>query len=186
MFEPLAVTVLPLLFLVVLFGGGAVLRRRQIDMDGEPPIDRPLFYASKYSIVLVWGAMVAQSWGAPVALVGVPPASRWAGLVLWTAGFLVLFVGRLGLGSAFRIGSPRESTSLRVNGLFRLSRNPMYLGVYSTLLAAALYTLNPVVLAVGAFIGLVHHRIVLAEERHLTNAFGTEYSDYCRRVRRYF
>jgi protein-S-isoprenylcysteine O-methyltransferase Ste14 len=185
MIERLVVTLLAVLFLVVLFGGGALLRRRHIDMDGEPPIDRPLFVASKYAIVLVWGAMVAQAWGAPMAFVEVPPAARWAGLILWAAGFAVLFTGRFGLGSSFRIGSPRESTRLKVEGLFSLSRNPMYLGVYATLLASTLYTLNPIVLAVGAFIVAVHHRIVLAEERHLTSAFGTEYVDYCRRVRRY-
>lgn len=185
MFEPLAVTVLPALFLAVLFGGGAALRRKHIDMDGEPPIDRRAFYASKYAIVGMWGATIACSWGAPLSIVDVPRASRWTGLLLWAAGFLVLFVGRFALGGSFRIGSPREATRLRVNGLFRLSRNPMYLGVYTTLVASVLYTLNPVVLAVGIFAAAVHHRIVLAEERYLANAFGSEYADYCRRVRRY-
>jgi protein-S-isoprenylcysteine O-methyltransferase Ste14 len=120
--------------------------------DGEPPIDRRLFYASKYTILIVWGAMVARSWGAPLSFVDVPLASPWSALFLWPAGFLVLFVGRFGLGSSFRIGSPRESTSLKVHGLFGFSRNPMYLGVYATILAAVLYTLNPIVLVAGAFV----------------------------------
>jgi protein-S-isoprenylcysteine O-methyltransferase Ste14 len=154
-------------------------------MDGEPPIERSVFYASKYAIVVLWGATVARSWGAPLSFMAVPPASRWTGLFLWAAGFMVLFAGRLGLGSSFRIGSPKEATRLKVDGLFRVSRNPMYLGVYATLLASALYTLNPIVFAVGAFVAVVHHRIVLAEERHLAHTFGAEYADYRRRVRRY-
>ena len=100
-------------------------------------------------------------------------------------GFILLFIGRFGLGNSFRIGSPRESTRLRVDGLFRISRNPMYLGVYCTLLATVLRTLNPVLLLVAAFIAAVHHRIVLAEETHLRNAFGKEYGEYCSRVKRY-
>jgi protein-S-isoprenylcysteine O-methyltransferase Ste14 len=184
-FEPLAVTILPVLFLLVLFGGGAALRRKHIDMDGQAPIHRPVFLTSKYAIVLVWGAMVARSWGAPLQFVEGPLASRWAGLFLWAAGFLVLFAGRFGLGSSFRIGSPKEATRLKVDGLFRLSRNPMYLGVYATLLGSVLYTLNPIVLVVAVFIAVVHHRIVLAEERYLADAFGAEYADYRRRVRRY-
>jgi protein-S-isoprenylcysteine O-methyltransferase Ste14 len=74
---------------------------------------------------------------------------------------------------------------LPVGGLFQFSRNPMYLGVYATILAGVLYTLNPLVLLAGVFVVAVHHRIVLAEEQHLQKTFGAEYADYCRRVRRY-
>jgi protein-S-isoprenylcysteine O-methyltransferase Ste14 len=96
-----------------------------------------------------------------------------------------MFVGRLGLGDSFRIGSAKESTCLRVGGLFRFSRNPMYVGVYSTLIASALYTASPIVLFLAVFIIGVHHCIVRAEERHLSGAFGQEYTSYCTRVRRY-
>ena len=185
MVESIVVTVLPVLFLIVLFGGGALLRRRNIDMDGEPPIDRRLFYLSKYTILVLWGAMVVQSWGVRLFLVRAPGWLRWISLLLWAGGFLLLFIGRLGLADSFRIGSPKESTHLKTGGLFQLSRNPMYLGAYATLLAVVLYTLNPLVLLAGVFVVAVHHRIILAEEQHLQKAFGEEYANYCRRVRRY-
>jgi protein-S-isoprenylcysteine O-methyltransferase Ste14 len=185
MLEALVITILPVCFLAVLFRGGATFRRQHIDIDGEPPIGRRVFYTSKYAIVIVWAAVVARGWGAPLSFIDVPPASRWPALFLWCAGFLVLFAGRFGMGSSFRIGSPKEPTRLRMTGMFGLSRNPMYMGVYATLLASVLYTLNPIVLVVGAFVAMVHHRIVLAEERYLAAAFGAEYADYRRRVRRY-
>jgi protein-S-isoprenylcysteine O-methyltransferase Ste14 len=185
MIESIVVTVFPVLFLVVLFGGGARLRRRNIDMDGEPPIDRRVFYSSKYAILALWGATVAQSWGASLSLVEAPGWLRWVALSLWIGGFLLLLIGRLGLADSFRIGSSKESTRLKIDGLFRLSRNPMYVGVYATILASVLYTLNPIVLLAGAFVVAVHHRIVLAEEQHLLKAFGQEYANYCGRVRRY-
>ena len=181
----LAVTLPPALFLVILFGGGARFRRRSIDMDGVPPIGKTLFVTSKYAIVLLWAAAVSQSWGVRLSPVAVPGLLVKAAFSLWMSGFALLFIGRLGLGDSFRIGSPKEATRLRVNGLFRFSRNPMYLGVYATLLAAVLYTLNPAVLLLAAFVIAVHHKIVLAEEEHLREAFGEEYSDYCRLVRRY-
>ena len=154
-------------------------------MDGVPPIGKTLFVTSKYAIVLLWAAAVSQSWGVRLSPVAVPGLLVKVAISLWISGFALLFIGRLGLGDSFRIGSPKEATHLRVNGLFRFSRNPMYLGVYATLLAAVLYTLNPAVLLVAAFVIAVHHRIVLAEEEHLREAFGEEYSDYCRLVRRY-
>ncbi len=53
MTESFGITLFPVLFLIVLFGGGTLFRRRNIDMDGEPPIDRKLFYTSKYSIIIL-------------------------------------------------------------------------------------------------------------------------------------
>jgi len=47
----------------------------------------------------------------------------------------------------------------------------MYVGVYATLLASVIYTMNPFVLALAVFIIVVHHRIVLAEEQFLRQAF---------------
>jgi protein-S-isoprenylcysteine O-methyltransferase Ste14 len=185
MIEPLVVTFLPIMFLIVLFGGGAMFRRKNINMDGEPPIGHKVFYLSKYSIVLMWGAMILQSWGVNLSFITIPPLLQVISVCLWVFGFALLFIGRLGMGDSFRIGSPQEKTGLKVNGLFRFSRNPMYLGVYSTLLASVLFTLNPLILLIGIFIVVAHHRIVLAEEQHLRNVFGKEYLDYCSRVRRY-
>jgi protein-S-isoprenylcysteine O-methyltransferase Ste14 len=183
--ESIFVTLPPILFLIVLFGGGERFRRRNIDMDGEPPIDRTLFYISKYSIVVLWGAMVLQSWGINLSSILVPGWLKWISLCLWTLGFMLLFIGRLGLGNAFRLGSPKENTSLKTDGIFRFSRNPMYLGVYATVLASVFYTLNPVILLIAVFVIAVHHRIVLAEEDHMKKVFGQEYLNYCHRVRRY-
>ena len=186
MIEPIIVTLLPVTFLVVLFGGGELSRRRRnIDIGGEPPIAAVPFTASKYAIVALWAVTVLQSWGVGLSAIRVPGPARALALALWGAGFLMLLAGRLELGSSFRIGSPREQTAMQTAGLFRISRNPMYLGVFATLIASVLYTMNPVVLLVGVAVTAVHHRIVLAEEEHLRHTFGEAYLAYCRRVRRY-
>ncbi len=185
MIEPLFVTIPPVSFLALLFGGGRLLRRRNIDVDGEPPIDKRPYYLSKYSILVLWAAMVMQSWGIDLSLLATPTAVKWLSLFLWGVGFALLLTGRLGLGDSFRIGSAKEITTLRSNGLFRFSRNPMYVGMYATLLASALYTANPIVLLLALFIIGVHHLIVRAEERHLAKVFGQDYAAYCARVRRY-
>jgi protein-S-isoprenylcysteine O-methyltransferase Ste14 len=183
--ESVGVTLLPVLFLIVLFGGGELFRRRNIDMDGAAPIRKPLFYTSKYTILAIWAVMVLHAWGLRVVFMEVPKPLKWVSLVLWACGFGLLLMGRLGLGDSFRIGSAKEATRLKTGGLFRLSRNPMYVGVYATLVASALYTLNPILILAAAFVIVVHHRIVLAEEEHLRQTFGQEYVEYCGRVRRY-
>lgn len=185
MLERVIVTVFPVVFLAVLFIGGELSRRRHIDMGGVVPISRAPFYASKLMIVLLWIAMVIDAWGVDLSFFAPPAALKWTAVFIWGAGFLLLFSGLFRLGDSLRVGLPRESTSLKTGGLYRVSRNPMYVGVYATVLAPTLSTLNPILLLLGVFVIAVHHRIVLAEEAHLREAFGDEYSGYCRRVRRY-
>jgi len=185
MIEAFVVTLFPVIFLILLFGGGVLFRRKNIDQDGEAPIHRWLFYVSKYSILILWGAMVLQSWGIGISVIEIPALIRWIALFSWFFGFTLLFLGRFELGSSFRLGTSKESTNLRVDGLYRFSRNPMYLGVYATILASVLYTLNPLVAVLGAFVIAVHHQITLAEEKYMLKVFGQEYVDYCHRVRRY-
>ena len=185
MIEPLFVTLLPVVFLAGLIQRALAFRRRNVDMDGKPPIPKALFASSKWAIVIVWGAMVIQIWGGRLSFVDIPDLLAGVSLGLWGLGFALLFTGRAGLGDSFRIGTPKESTGLKQTGLYRFSRNPMYVGVYATLCAAVLRTLNPILLLVAAYVIVVHHKIVLAEEAHLRDVFGQEYRSYSSRVRRY-
>jgi protein-S-isoprenylcysteine O-methyltransferase Ste14 len=185
MIETALVTILPAGFLIVLFGGGALFLRKNIEQDGEAPINRTLFFASKYLILVLWGAMVIQSWGISISFIVVPRFLQLIALLFWVSGFVLLYLGRFKMGDSFRLGTPKEDTSLKMNGLFRFSRNPMYVGMYATIVASALYTLNPIVILLAAFVIAIHHTIVLAEEEHMQKVFGQEYRDYCNRVRRY-
>ena len=185
MIAAITATILPLGFLVVLFSGGALFLRNNIEQDGEAPINRTLFYISKYSVLVLWGAMVLSVWGISLSFFEVPPFLQVTGLVVWFFGFALLYIGRFEMGSSFRLGTPKEHTSLRVNGLFRLGRNPMYVGMYATMAASGLYTLNPVVIVIAVFVIAIHHFIVLAEEDHMQKVFGQEYLAYRNRVRRY-
>ena len=122
MIEAFVVTIFPAIFLIVLFGGGSLFRQKKIDQDGTAPINKTLFYASKYSILILWGAMVLQSWGINISSVEVPALAKWISLFLWISGFILLFIGRFGLGNSFRLGTPKESTNLRVDGIYGFSR----------------------------------------------------------------
>jgi protein-S-isoprenylcysteine O-methyltransferase Ste14 len=185
MFTAILVTLPPVVFLIILFGGGFLSLRKHIDQDGNSPINRTLFYTSKWSVVILWIAMILQVWGISISLVEVPTGLTWVSMFLWFFGFAFLYYGRFKLGSSFRLGTPKERTSFMTDGLYGFSRNPMYLGLYSTILASMLYTLNPVVILLGIFIIAVHHKIVLGEEEFMRKEFGQEYLDYSHRVRRY-
>ncbi|MDD1698377.1 MAG: phosphatidylethanolamine N-methyltransferase family protein [Methanoregula sp.] len=185
MIEAVLVTILPVVFLSIIFLGGAVFMKKKISQDGEAPINRTLFYTSKWSILILWGAMALASWGIGFSPVQVPRFLQLIALAFWCAGFTLLYLGRFKLGDSFRLGTPKEDTSLKTDGLFRLSRNPMYVGVYATIVASSLYTGNPAVILLGAFVVAVHHAIVLEEEKYMHRIFRREYSEYCSNVPRY-
>ena len=184
-FDLIIATALPLAFLVQLLWSEVALARRRIVLSGKPPIDRRLFFACKYLAIGAWFAVTLQSFGIgwqPLTGFRVPLAISWA---LWVFGFGLLFLGRINLSAHFRLGLPNEATRFQRNGAYRFTRNPMYAGIDVTMIAAVLYTGNPALLAVGAFVIAVQHRIILAEEPWLLATFGEDYEHYRERVGRY-
>lgn len=71
------------------------------------------------------------------------------------------------------------------DGLFRLSRNPMYISYLLVLLGIAALTVSPLMLALTLGLQAAGHRLVLAEERWRLARYGKPYEAYLRRVRRY-
>ena len=79
-----------------------------------------------------------------------------------------------------------ESTVLIRHGLYRWSRNPMYLGAILLVggVAILLGTLAPL-LVVIAFFAILQEGFVRREERLLDETFGDTYRAYRRSVRRW-
>jgi protein-S-isoprenylcysteine O-methyltransferase Ste14 len=94
------------------------------------------------------------------------------------------------LGLFRRFGTRPEpweaSSSLIRSGLYRISRNPMYLGMAVTSAGIAIYFES---LAAGILLAVVVvaiDRIVIArEELYLARRFGEDYRAYCATVRRW-
>lgn len=81
---------------------------------------------------------------------------------------------------------PDGSSALVVNGIFRRTRNPMYLGLLLLLLGWGLYLANPfALLLVVAFPPYMNRFQIRPEERALEAAFGQAFTEYRRRVRRW-
>jgi protein-S-isoprenylcysteine O-methyltransferase Ste14 len=79
------------------------------------------------------------------------------------------------------------ATSLVSSGIFRYTRNPMYLGLLLTLLGWAAYLANPFALAFLPVFALYMTRFqIKPEERILSSLFGASYAAYRGRVRRWF
>jgi len=82
---------------------------------------------------------------------------------------------------------PRASSALVMSGVYRRTRNPMYLGLLLALAGWGLYLANLYCLLLAlTFVPYMNRFQIRPEERALEQAFGEVFVEYCRQVRRWF
>jgi protein-S-isoprenylcysteine O-methyltransferase Ste14 len=140
----------------------------------------PLLYAT----AIVGGVLLNGRWPLPIGdgswprVVAVILGAACASLA--AASIVTFWVARTS------ILPMRPATTMVLSGPYRLTRNPMYVGMTVLTLAAALFfnTYWPILLLVPVLF-LVQRFVILKEEAYLRRRFGAEYDAYCRRVRRW-
>jgi protein-S-isoprenylcysteine O-methyltransferase Ste14 len=82
--------------------------------------------------------------------------------------------------------TPDNASRVVKGGVYRLSRNPMYLGMALLLLALALHQSHALSFAwVAGYVAYLNRFQIRPEERALETLFGDEYRAYARAVRRW-
>jgi protein-S-isoprenylcysteine O-methyltransferase Ste14 len=110
------------------------------------------------------------------------------GLTLVAAGIL-LGVSAVGL---FRRSDTTpepwtSTTAIVTTGVYRYTRNPMYLGMASIYAGLAAVADSPLALILlPAVLLIIQSQVIAREESYLAAKFGDVYLDYKRRVRRWF
>jgi protein-S-isoprenylcysteine O-methyltransferase Ste14 len=116
------------------------------------------------------------------------------GLVVAAAGFGLLGFGcsLLGVVSFRRARTtvnplqPETATTLVISGIYRVTRNPMYLGFLLGLLGELAWLGSPVaLLAAPAFVTYLNRFQIAPEEAALRARFGAEFIAYTTRVPRW-
>jgi protein-S-isoprenylcysteine O-methyltransferase Ste14 len=141
---------------------------RQIDI---PPMWLALALAASWGLGWIWS-------GAGLG---------WIGLAVVLAGLALMLVAVLTMVKARTTFIPRrDPTALKTNGVFRLSRNPIYLGDALVLLGAILYWGAWIALPlVPAFMILITRRYIHGEESRLRLGFGEAYEAWAAHVPRW-
>jgi len=82
--------------------------------------------------------------------------------------------------------TPEAASCLVRNGIYRISRNPMYLALLFLLIGWAIMLANPMnLLLLPVFVLYMNRFQILPEERMLLSLFGSDYSVYQQSVRRW-
>lgn len=159
-------------------------------------------WASRENVVKVLELKVP-----PAVLVALIAATMWAvsrispnlyftipGAAWWSAGIAAVGVCIAVLGVLeFRVAGttvdprvPDQSVTLVVRGIYRHSRNPMYLGFFLVLFAWGLFLGSALSLVfLPAFIAYMNCFQIVPEERFMREKFGESYNKYRSEVRRW-
>ncbi|OGI05789.1 MAG: hypothetical protein A2Y40_02895 [Candidatus Margulisbacteria bacterium GWF2_35_9] len=151
---------------------------------GKPPINPFLFFTGKFSGYFIW-VLVFRHFIQSGALLEFSPINTVA-FILFVIGLTLIVISLLNLGKSVSLGVPSEKTKLKTYGLYKFSRNPMYLGFNLFTISGMLLTLNPLIIAMGIFSIFTYHQIIYGEEQFLRTRFGYDYVKYSKKVRRYF
>ena len=133
---------------------------------------------------LIWG--IARL--APAARI-VIPGSRAAAIVLGGIGVALMLLGIAAFIRARTTADPlhpEKASTLVVTGIYRYTRNPMYLG-FALMLLAFVVRLSawPAVIVVFLFVAYMNRFQISREEEALEQRFGEGARDYRRSVRRW-
>ena len=123
------------------------------------------------------------------ALLAVCPTRAWmwvVGTVAGVVGIAYLVMALSAMQTNWRAGiDTARQTGLVQSGIYRFSRNPVFVG-FALMYCGVLLILPNYLLVVLTGVALVLcHRQIVCEERYLAQRFGEEYEVYCCRTWRY-
>jgi protein-S-isoprenylcysteine O-methyltransferase Ste14 len=155
-----------------------IIHARALELRIPPPVVAALAAGA------MWGTSFATPLLEAPALIRVVSAGA---IALAGAGFtLAGVVSFRGAKTTVNPLKPETASSLVRSGIYRLTRNPMYLGLVIVLVAWAVFLSSAWALLGPLIFVLYMNRFQIApEERVLAELFGTSYSDYKAGVRRW-
>jgi len=112
---------------------------------------------------------------------------RWIGGVVFVLAIVSIATARVAFVRAGTNVNPfQPATAVVADGLFRFTRNPMYVGMCVAFAALAVVTrVGWLLIVLVPTMVIIHWGVVLREERYLADKFGEAYQAYRKKVRRY-
>lgn len=116
-----------------------------------------------------------------------PPCFILAGSILGILGNGIFITAVVTMRENWRAGlAEKDETKMVTSGIYKVSRNPAFLGFDLVYIGILLLFFNVVLFLFSLFAIVMLHIQILQEETYLEKVFGKEYDTYKRRVGRYF
>ncbi len=161
------------------------LKYSGLNFVGTPSIENLYFFSGKFAIIITWALFMVKAIFPMLGYLFFPSWVSWFAVILLFAGVAIITVAMMNLGSSYNVGLPGKQAPLQTRGLYRLSRNPLYLGMILISCASCIYFLDLINVSFTIYGMYMHHKIILQEEAYLGNQYGNEWLIYRARVSRY-
>ena len=153
----------------------------RVDQDsariGFPP---PLIYLGVLLLGFAWTGFTGRLGPAGTL-------SNWTGGAFLLLGAVLIIAGTERFRSVGTNPKPwKSSTSLVTTGIYRVTRNPMYLGMAILYAGLAIFFNSfTAFLLLPVAVLLIHTQVIAREERYLLGKFGADYVAYKKQVARW-
>lgn len=111
---------------------------------------------------------------------------KYIGFILIHLALLWIIIAQIQMSDSWRVGIDHSvRTELKTNGMFCISRNPVFLGMFVTLSGVFFILPNAITLLVATVSVLLFQVQVRLEEEYLLKIHADTYIAYCKKTRRW-
>ena len=111
------------------------------------------------------------------------------GIIFLILGLIIIFLAVLKfikIKTTVDPTRPHKTSNLVISGIYKITRNPMYLGMLFLIMAYTIYTNNVVgSITIPIFIFYINKFQIEPEEIEMRKKFGESFENYCKKVNRW-
>ena len=117
------------------------------------------------------------------------PNLKTVGIIFLILGLIIIFLAVLKFiktKTTVDPTRPYKTSNLVISGIYKITRNPMYLGMLFLIIAYAIYNNNVIgCIIIPIFIFYINKFQIEPEEIEMRKKFGESFENYCKKVNRW-
>jgi len=181
--------ILILLFFYIIYIGKMLLQRKrgiQTDQMAQKKSGL-LFYTELILKISTYTVVVVEVFSIALNASALPQTLRIVGLVIAVLGDIIFALAVWTMRDNWRAGiAKNDKTEMVTSGIYKLSRNPAFLGFDLVYIGVLMMFFNWILFAFSVLAMVMLHLQILQEEAYLPTVFGDDYLAYRNKVGRYF
>lgn len=179
-------------FYIIYFVKQLLLRKKGIAANRMAKGSKP-----KHTAIVEWCLLIATYGIAVIQFVSIfwpqflfpiqlVDAIKWIGVAMTCTGVVFFLIAVIAMRDNWRAGiDESQTTNIVTTGIYRISRNPAFVG-FDILYIGTTLALSSVVMFAAATIGVfLMHMQILEEEKYLGKTFDEDYTKYMKNTPRY-